>query len=404
MPEVSRTRHDRKRSARGSWIDPQLLGRIVVARFLELPLRTLERRVRSFERDRLFEVLRPAVRRARLSFAPAMRTRPAQGNVLGEVYWEDDGPRLRYACAAFDRVYLFDEDRLSAVLARRRDDPALKRLVSRLRLVNTRNRLTHALVQVVLATQVEYLRSGDLLRLKPFSQAELAARIRARGDCPVIADASRVSRLVRRLALRLPGGKLVPARKLCPKPRDLHRGFVAHAVKRERAGMVAGVRSTPLRDREIAAVVKRIFGARLSRRRVAYARRDLGIPDFRARARHTEYLTATADFSPLQPLDLAVLREQVSPAPGVYEIRSRLAAPDTASIIYIGSARDLAKRLGDHLRGYSDNPRLREFVKAGDVWFRYRPVNENWRDVERAVYAAFCATFGMPPLCNRMSP
>ena len=404
MPEVSRTCRDRKRSAAGSWIDPQLLGRIVVARFLELPLRTLKRRVRSFERDPLFEALRPVVRSARLARAPVMRTRPAQGNVLGEVRWEGDGPGLRYACAAFDRVYLFDEERLAAVLAHRNEDPGLKRLISRLRLVNTRNRLTHALVQTLLAAQAEYLRSGDPLRLRPLSQAELAARLRASGICPVIADASRVSRLVRRLALRLPGGKLVLVRKLCPKPRDLHRSFVAHVVKRERAGMVEGVQSAPLRDSEIAAVVEQTLGARLSRRTVAYVRRDLGIPDFRARARHTEYLTATVDFSPLQPLDLAALREQVPPAPGVYEIRSRLAPPDTASIIYIGSARNLSKRLGDHLRGYSGNPRLQEFMRAGDVWFRYRMVTEDWRGAERAVYVAFCATFGVAPLANRMSP
>ena len=94
MPEVSRTCRDRKQSVAGSWIDPQLLGRIVVARFLELPLRTLERRVRSFERDPLFEALRPAVRSARLARAPVMRTRPAQGNVLGEVRWEGDEPGL----------------------------------------------------------------------------------------------------------------------------------------------------------------------------------------------------------------------------------------------------------------------------------------------------------------------
>lgn len=383
---------------------PDKLGRIVVARFLKLPLGTLVRRVRLFDQAIRRHGLAPVVRVARLSREPVMRVRPSQGNVLGEVCWEGGEPGLRYARAAFDRVYLFDEERLAALLARRHDNLELRRLVSRLRLVNTRNRLTHALVQTLLAAQTEYLRSGDPLRLRSFSQAELAARIRASGLCPVIADASRVSRLMQRLALRLPGGKLVLARKLCPKPRDLHRHFVAHVVKRERVGMVEGDQSAPLSDSEIARAVEQTFGARLSRRLVAYVRRELGIPAFRARARRTEYLSATVDFSPLLPLDTETLRRQVPPAPGVYEIRSRLAAPDTASIIYIGSARDLHKRLGDHLRGYSGNPLLQEFMIAADVWFRYRVVAEDWREAERAVYAAFCATFGAPPLANRMSP
>ena len=62
------------------------------------------------------------------------------------------------------------------------------------------------------------------------------------------------------------------------------------------------------------------------------------------------------------------------------------------------------KRLTAHLRGHSDNARLREFVSAGAVRFRYRRVTQGWREVERAVYRAFCATFGAPPLANRMSP
>ncbi len=383
---------------------PEKLGRIVVARFLKLPLATLERRVRLLDRAIRRQGLAPAVRIARLSCKPVMRARPAQGNVLGEVRWEGGEPGLRYARAAFDRIYLFDETRLAALFAHRRDDLELRRLVSRLRLVNTRNRLTHVLVRTLLAVQAEYLASGDPLRMLPFSQVELAARIRASGLCPVIADASRVSRLMRRLALRLPDGKLVLARKLCPRPRELHRSFVAHVIKRERAGMADGGQSAPLSDSEIARAVERAFGARLSRRLIAYVRRDLGIPAFRARARRTEYLSATVDFSPLLPLDPETLRQQVPHVPGVYEIRSRLAAPDTASIIYIGSARNLHKRLGDHLRGYSGNPRLQEFVIAADVWFRYRVVAEDWREAERAVYAAFRATFGAPPPANRMSP
>lgn len=383
---------------------PDKLGRIVVARFLELPLAALERRVCLLDQAIRHQGLASAVRVARLSSEPVMSARPVQGNVLGEVRWHGTEPRLRYACAAFDRVYLFGEKTLAALLACRSEDRELGRLVSRLRLVNTRNRLTHALAQTLLAVQAEHLACGDPLRLRPFSQAELAACVRASGPCPAIADASRVSRLLGRLTLRLPDGKLVLARKLCPRPRDLHRSFVAHVIQRERAGMVEGGQAAPLSDGEIARAVEQAFDARLSRRLVAYIRRDLGIPGFRARARRAEYLNATADFSPLLPLNPETLRQQVPPVPGVYEIRSHLAPPDTASIIYVGSTRDLHKRLGDHLRGYSGNPRLRKFVLAAAVSFRYRVVTEGWREGERAVYAAFRATFGAPPVANRMSP
>lgn len=109
-------------------------------------------------------------------------------------------------------------------------------------------------------------------------------------------------------------------------------------------------------------------------------------------------------FSPLLPLTLEALREHVPSESGVYEIRLAAAAPGACPIIYLGSTHDLHKRLANHLRGgWSDNVLLQAYVQGG-VRFRYRRVTHGWREVERAVYRAFCATFGVPPSCNRMSP
>ena len=384
-------------------LTPEQLGRIVVARFLELPLRTLERRVRSFERDPLFEALRPVMHIGSLSGLPPVAAGAARvSNLLGVVGPSDSRPVFRYASPAFDREYLFEE----AALARlpKRGDLDLIRLVSRLRLVNTRNRLTHALVQALLEAQREFVLTGDPLLRRPLSQAALSARIRASGACPVDADPSRVSRLLRGIAARLPNGEVVRLRNLCPAARDLHRDYVAQAIKQERVRMVEDRTLVPMTDREIVSAVQSQFGARLLPRTVAYIRRDLGLPNHRERGRRSEYLTATMGFSPLLPLTPEILRDHVPPEPGVYEIRRSESPPGTCTIIYLGSARDLHKRLTAHLRGHSDNARLWEFVSVGAVRFRYRRVTQGWREVERAVYRAFCATFGVAPLANRMSP
>lgn len=379
------------------WLEPDLLGKIVVARFLELPLRTFEQRVCRLEQEPCFHDLRRATYIGSLSGEPLMADRPAQDNVLGEVLWQDGRAVFRYASHAFDREYRFDEAAVEALTAS-------ARLVSRLRLVNTRNRLTHALLHALLQAQAEYLRTGDPLRLRSLSQARISARILAGGACTVVADPSRVSRLLRRLAIRTPSGEIAALRALCPTTREVHRHYVAEIIRRERVRMVEEVAPDPLTDRDIAETVRHEFGVRLSVRTVAYIRHDLGIPDYRERNRRAGYLTATVGFSPLFPLTHDILRHQVPPKAGVYEIRSPMADRRGCTIIYLGSARDLSKRLADHLRGYGGNERLRELLQAGDAWFRYRLVGENWRGVERAVYAAFCATFGVPPSCNRMSP
>ncbi len=333
-------------------------------------------------------------------FTVGQNTQPGD-DLLGAVQRGGDSVVFHYASPAFDCEYLFDEAALARLL--KRDDLELTRLVSRLRLVNTRNRLTHALVHALIEVQREYVLTGDPLRRKPLSQAALSARIRASGACPVDADPSRISRLLRRIAARLPNGEVVRLRDLCPKARDLHSHYVSQVIKQERVKMVEDRILVPMTDREIAAAVQRNFGARLLPRTAAYIRQDLGIPGARERERRSEYLTMTVEFSPVLPLTAEALREHVPPEPGVYELRSLKASPGMCPIIYMGSARDLRKRLSDHLRGYSGNPLLQAHVEGG-VRFRYRPLVAGWREAERALYRAFLATFGAPPLCNRMSP
>lgn len=411
-PDAGANPRARRRGGASRPLAPDQLGRIVVARFLELPLRTFERRVCALEQAPCFQALRPLVRLGSLSGQPSLAAESSRiANLLAVIQPASDGVVFRYTNPAFDREYRFEE----AALARRleRGDPELTRLVSRLRLVNTRNRLTHALVQALLEIQREYVLTGDPLRLKPLSQAALSAHLRllahsaqvsVGGACPVDADPSRISRLMRQLAVQLPNGEVVGLRRLCPKARDLHRDYVAQVIKQERLRMMEDETLVPMTDREIAAAVRRAFGARLLPRTVAYIRRDLGLPNHRERGRRSEYLAATMGFSPLLPLTAEALREHVPPEPGVYEIRHPEAPPGACTIIYIGSARDLSKRLADHLRGYGSNERLRGLLQAGDAWFRYCLVGVNWREAERAVYVAFCATFGAPPSCNRMSP
>lgn len=326
---------------------------------------------------------------------------------------------LFYHRDSYVREYQFDEEAVNHLMSRPDFPTEQAGVLRRLRLINTRNRLTHALMQAVLTSQAAYLHSGQTLKLLPLTQAEISARLRSESNLSVVVDTGRVSRLVRVLSIALPNGETVPLRGLFPKPRQVHCHFVDHIIRKEKAWMLEGALRKPLTDEAIAAILKCEYGIRLLRRTIANIRHDLAIPDCRSRSQRMNYMAATEGFSALVPLTPQALRTAIPAQSGVYEIRAALGAsanetkeewldkcapPEPHSVIYIGSTGDLRKRLGDHLRGSSDNVLLYNHLADGSARVRFRLVNEGWRWAERDMYRVFCETFGTPPLCNRMSP
>jgi RNA polymerase sigma-54 factor len=410
-------------------IDAALLGKIVLARFLELPLRAFDRLVTQTESSTGLTALRPWVTVGQLEGAQVAHDAPdihqtgtpktQTSPVLGAIHETSRGLTFIYHRDSYAREYQFDEEGVNLLMSRPDFPAELAGVLRRLRLINTRNRLTHALMQAVLISQAVYLRSGQALALLPLTQAEISVRLRSESNLSVVADPGRISRLVRVLSIALPNGEGVPLCRLFPKPRQVHCHFVDHVIKREKTWMLQGVLWEPLTDEAIAAILECEYGIRLLRRTVANIRHDLAIPDCRSRSQRMNYLAATEGFSALVPLTPQALRTAVPAQPGVYEIRAALGAPANEaneewleksappgphSVVYIGSTGDLRKRLGDHLRGNSDNVLLHNHLADGAARVRFRLVSEGWRRAERDLYRVFCETFGTPPLCNRMSP
>lgn len=405
-------------------IDPSLLSKIVLARFLERPLRAFDRFATQVESSHGFSALRRWVSVAKLEGAQvAHDATPSLLNpdpqVLGEVREAGGSLMFFYHRDSYAREYWFDEVGISRLTSRPDFREEQEQILRKLHLINSRNRLTHALMKAVLAFQAEYLRSGQASSLLPLTQAEISSRLRAQPGLSVVADAGRISRLVRGLSIALPNGKTIPVVGLFPKARQMHRHFVDSVIKKENIWIAQGVLRGPRTDESIAEILAHEHGIRLSRRTVANIRSDLAIPGCRSRSRRMNYLAATEGFSALIPLTPQALRSVVPAHPGVYEIRAAFASgldgekgdrpdknvpPEPHRVVYIGSAGDLRKRLGDHLRGSSDNALLYRHITEGAARVRFRPVSEGWRWVERELYRVFCETFGVPPLCNRMSP
>ncbi|MFW0860408.1 MAG: hypothetical protein AAGB97_09755, partial [Dehalococcoidia bacterium] len=94
--------------------------------------------------------------------------------------------------------------------------------------------------------------------------------------------------------------------------------------------------------------------------------------------------------------------------PGVYELRLDNAKIDypngSCEILYIGSGRNLRKRLLSHLSPNTKNGDIKRFVREKSCVFRYLQVPNGWDREEESLYDLFVRTFGDSPLCNHVSP
>ena len=383
-------------------LSPDHFGKVLLSRFLELPLRRFDSFVKKLDADSHF-LQRSGVlslgflRGARLSSGAS-----SGAQTFGEIVMEEGHPEIFWHSPSFAREYRMDD----AVIDHMRDHEEigedLGRIVRRLRLVNSRNRLTDHIVRFILHVQAGYLETGDLLQLRPLSYVRLSEKLPFTPWFPNGIDSTRISRILRRFPLVFLDGTIRELSDLCPKIRTTCCHFVNDVIKSEKMLIQEGSIQGPLSDGEIARRVEEVFGTIISRRTVAHIRRTLGIPERIARATARTYRDATAEFSPPIPLTPRSVRESTPVCSGVYEISSFVPG-EPEKVLYIGSSRNLRKRLSHHLYSSGGNPLLRERMSGG-ARFRYRIVKEDWRTFERTIYRSFLNTFGMAPECNRASP
>ncbi|MEC4683867.1 MAG: hypothetical protein VST70_09370 [Nitrospirota bacterium] len=383
-------------------LDPTLLGKISVARILELSLSRFDLFVRQLESGPEIHRMSEIVTAGNLSGAELSTNSEKDIRNLGEIVLTGGNLELLYHRPGFIREYRFNEDEAGRIVEGGQENSGIRKTIQRLRLVNTRNRLTFSLVRFMIRFQADYLRTGDPMRLRPLTLAQIASALSEGGGYSDVADSSRISRLMRTLRIKGLENRSDPLASLAPSVRQISCYFVSRVIEQEKIMDTNEGWASPLTDTEISERIGAQFGGRISRRTVAHIRREMGIPEAKERAGDGIYHKATLGFSPAMSLSPSVLKESVPDEPGVYEIRST-GSGISVDVIYIGSTGNLRTRLHHHLQGTGNNRRLRERIAEG-AWVRFRIVRKCWREEERAIYRSFCATFGAPPECNRMSP
>lgn len=388
----------------------KLIGKIVLARFLERPVPSVLAAVQAAEetvaRFGLLDGRRPALRRRQL---PGLRisSNGTAVETIGRVRLRAGRPVLFVHSVYLACAYVVDQQRFEDCL-RRVPDSAIERVLRAVRtllLASTRNRLTAAICAVILEEQRAYLRTLDDSRMVALTGRHIARACQRRGLAA--ADATRVSRILRSTLIVVGNLGVRPLRALCPTSRVVLRAQVRKVLEDERRLLALGRLRGAWSDDEIARRVAGRTGMRVSRRIVSYCRQVLGAPTARVRARRG-YLASMVDFSPLATLDRGTLLRRAPETAGVYELRIARGEPgycaECAGIIYIGKAKNLRRRLLAHASGNGRNRRLARHVRRSRVLFRFRPEAGELRLAEIDLYQQFCETYGRPPECNRMRP
>ena len=309
---------------------------------------------------------------------------------------------IRYRHPGFGKEYLFNGD------PRLLEKEGGESLMRKLRLITTRNRITHRVLNSIFMRQRDYFHSGSPIDLKPLSRAELALTIRAGNGADPVIDASRISRFIDGKTVVVPSGGEKSLRFFFPTGRDIHRRAISALMNEERKELAAGKLKRPFNDKEIRNRLKERHGLAITRRQAGFCRKELGIPNLYRRGRGGDYSCERGRFSAACRLDTDSVKRNIPSAPGVYELSlasAQIEYPNGAdSAFYIGSTGNIRKRIKEHLKSYNKNGGIREYLKKYDCLFRYIVLEAGWQREEKKLYDLFAADFGAPPRCNRASP
>ncbi len=165
---------------------------------------------------------------------------PAEGDDDIDIAFDDD--------AGYALHYRIDP----AALAQGEGDPEVQELIEELRWINQRRSLVSRLAAFLCTYQKGFFRTGDLLHLKPISQAEVARQIRE--------HESSVSRAIRDKYVASPHGTFA-LQFLCQGTGDAVRRII--------------VRDPSLSDKDVQELLSTDYNCEISRRTVNYHRQKV---------------------------------------------------------------------------------------------------------------------------------
>lgn len=396
---------------------PKLIGKIILANFLEYRVGKFIAFVSNIESSQLYQRLVQDGVVMPQSLAEVIRQEDSATLAKAGVIAKVEGTTslsLYYTAREFSTEYQIDNEklmsRLNDLLAEEERE-TIACLLNKLRRISTRNQIIHRILNEIVEQQRDYFTSDSEFNLKSLSQAGLARLISATGNgdhsLDFTIDTSRVSRAIRKLSIITPANKEVPLSFFFVSKKDMVKRSIKAIVNQEKKNIGSGLMAKAHTDEEVKHIIKHEYGLSVARREVAYCRKELGILPYPERNGYV-YHTTVAKYSRIYPFTTPSVEDNTPAGPGVYElcVDGRVIEYPTGycQTFYIGSAKNLRKRLLSHLSSSSKNGGIRQVTKERACAFRYLRVPQGWDLEEKKFYKLFVSTYGDSPQCNHMSP
>ena len=206
---------------------------------------------------------------------PDVKTSKIYYSTIASVEKEEKGFSIGFFSAPMvEGRYIINFDRLEELKKKYEFDKNelknIKTIFDKLKLINSRKTIIYQVVQNIIETQRDFLESGNLGDLEPFTQASLSEKIGV--------DASLISRAIRRKAIRSPQGREMPLKTFFPTKKERGKELVRQVIGREEAEIQNKIIKKPYSDGQIQKKLKEDYGVSISRRSVSEWRLELIIP------------------------------------------------------------------------------------------------------------------------------
>ena len=393
----------------------KLVGKIILSNFLELSLDKFEKYIEAIEKSPLFFKLRANGIVKNVSEAKTFTAKTIKpDNVIAKIVKSKKCFFIRYTREGFAKRYRVNPERLFALSKNCSDQKnyQIHLLLCKLRHITTRNEFTHHILNGIIALQKDFFAAGDYSELKPITQKDLSDWI-GRGGLvhpltPVRIGEGWISRIVKGKSIITPQDKELPLKFFFHKRKEKKKKFVKEILGQERQDLKSGKIEQPSSDEKLRYKLEVDYGISVSKRSIGLYRKELGIPSFWKRAGNFTYPPFGENFSVPCPLTFSSIDKNAEENSGVYELclanRELDYENDKTGVFYIGSAKNLKKRLKEHLRAKGRNGKIRKILKSNKCLFRHIVFHNDWKKEEKRLYKLFLSTFNAPPKCNKVSP
>lgn len=329
------------------------------------------------------------------------------GNIIAGILPSDSGFSVQYSREGFTKRYEVNNEKLQHLSnCSDRENYQIHLLLCKLRHITTRNEFTQRILNGIIALQKDYFLTTDYSELKTITQKDLSDRISVPGKLRI--GEGWISRIVQGKSIITPEGKELPLKFFFHKRKEKKKTLVKEILDRERQDLKSGKIEKPGSDEELRCKLEKDYGISVSKRSVGLYRKELGISSFRKRSYNYTYPPFNENFSVPYPFTFSSIDKNAEENSGVYELclanRELNYENDKSCVFYIGSAKNLRKRLKEHLRAKNKNGNLKNILKSNECLFRYVVFHNDWKKEEKRLYNLFLSTFNASPRCNKVSP